>query len=396
MGAACKAVASIDTEVLRVDVIEQKGEEVRKALHALEDYEKQGDEACAKLRGHTTAMELEKRRKHAEKVELEKNIVQWHLAQSEESEEHTRYWLQGALNKAEEVMQLQSDELATLRAQYTADTTTLKNEIEALKEQAQCEARKNTTMSEEMATNWRHLREELSESKFEREKLEAREYKAASELRLTQEDLEATKNRLESAREQINEAERLQAAAVEDATKARRELQERLEYSNELRLARCEDVQTDRVQGETRLRMELQTLQVTNQRLQQEKVEVSARLQLAEQESAHVMRSLLQEQDAHAATRETVESLRNKLAKEEAVSARLRKELSVASDDVINLQHEHNTVLRVQAALRKENRELGALNVQAVDYRTYQPPYQLNNDSNKAAWAARKDELLNK
>lgn len=250
-----------------------------------------------------------------------------------------------------------------------------------MKEQAASTARTNTTMSEDLAERFRSLREELSESKFEREKLEAREFKASSELRLTMEDLEATKNRLETALQLNAELEKLRAAAENDAMKASRELQERVEYANELRLARCEEVQTDRIRGESQLRMELQTLQIANQRLQQEKVEVSARLSLSENESAQVMRSLLQEQDNSKELRGMIEDLKGKLLREEAESARLRQELSVAADDVINLQHEHNTVLKVQAALRKENRELGALNVEAVDYRTYQPPYTLHDTS---------------
>ena len=34
------------------------------------------------LAAHTNSMELDKRRKHAERIELEKDIVTWHLAQA--------------------------------------------------------------------------------------------------------------------------------------------------------------------------------------------------------------------------------------------------------------------------------------------------------------------------
>jgi len=395
MAAANLACSKLDTSVLpQVQAIESKGEEVRNQLHSLEETEKQADIAVDKLHQHTIAMELEKRRKHAERIDLEKNIVEWHLAQSEESEAQTRRWLQGALNKAEQVIETQGGEIQRMIKQHAQDKQDLQDEVDALKEQILSTNRTNKTMQEEMALNWRNLREELSDSKFEREKLEAREYKATSELRLTQEDLEATQRRLETAREEIATLQDQKAAAQDDAIKARRELEERLEYSNELRMERCEAVQSDRMEAEARLRMELQSTQIGSHRLQQEKVEVSARLALADNESATVMRELVAEQQANGELRANMETMCARLKAEEDESARLRRELSVAGDDVLNLQHELNTVLKVQSTLRKENRELGHLTVQAVDYRQYQSGnFKLSNVSSEDAWSTKNDAL---
>merc|ERR1719453_1566419 len=159
-------------------------------------------------------------------------------------------------------------------------------------------------------------------------------------------------------------------------------------------MARCEEIQADRMESDTRLRMELQSTQIAAHRLQQEKVEVSARLALADNEASTVMRELVVEQEANKELRTNLDALRAKLATEEAESASLRKNLSQAADDVLNLQHELNTVLKVQSTLRKENRDLGELHVQAVDYRTYMPPYVLSNsDATEGSWAARNNDL---
>ena len=123
-------------------------------------------------------------------------------------------------------------------------------------------------------------------------------------------------------------------------------------------------------------------------------MEVSARLALADNESATVMRELVAEQQANGELRANMETMCARLKAEEDESARLRRELSVAGDDVLNLQHELNTVLKVQSTLRKENRELGHLTVQAVDYRQYQSGnFKLSNVSSEDAWSTKNDAL---
>lgn len=396
MGAAMKAVSKLDTEVLpSVQAIETQGEEARAALHSLDEAEKAGDEAAAKLAAHTNAMELEKRRKHAERIELEKDIVTWHLAQSEESEGQTRRWLQGALINAEKVMEQQAQEIKRLQERYTEDTGNLKGEVAALKEQMLSTNRTNKTMQEDMALRWRNLREELSDSKFEREKLEARLHKTESELRLATEDYEATKSRLDSALEQIKALEKANGEAVHQALMARRELEERLEYANDMRLAHTHDLVNDRLMADRALAMELQHTQLTSHSLHQEKIEANARLGLAETETAKLMRELVESQNANKDLRDAMEGVREKLGMEQVDNGNLRIELSAAADDVINLQHELNTVLKVQATLRKENRDLGLLDTKAVDYREYMPPYKLNQFEPEE-WESKNEALIKK
>jgi len=392
-----QAVSKLNTDVLpRVAAIETKGEEYRKQMKSLEDAVAQGEDACQKLSANTLQMELEKRRKTAEKIELEKDIVTWHLAQSEESEAQTRRWLQSALNKAEVTMQTQGQELKKLKQTHAAETEGLKDEVKALKDEIVSMNRVNKTMQEDIALKWRNLREEKSAVDYDREATSAREYKAQAELRIAQEDMAATKGRMETLREQVEQLTKEKTGAVAEAIEARRELQERVDYANNARMSRVEEIQADRMEGETRLRMELQATQTALHRLQQEKVEVSARLDLASNEATAVMHELVREQEANQDLRSENKTLSDKLKAEQDESNNLRGELSTAADDVINLQHELNTVLKVQAALRKENRELGYLNVKAVDYRQYMAPYDLATMGSRDSWAVHNDTVLGK
>jgi chromosome segregation ATPase len=291
-------------------------------------------------------------------------------------------------------MGLQASEIARMKESHTTENASLKAELQGLKDEIVSMNRTNKTMAEDLSLKWRALREENSSLKYESEKLEAREYKAQSELRLATEDMETARERSANAIEEISELETLNRKAVEDTIQARRELQERVEYANEARMSRCTEIQADRMEGETRLRMELQSTQQASHRLQQEKVEVSARLALADNEAAAVMQELVREQAANHDLRAANASLATKLRGEQEEAIKLRGELTMAADDVINVQNELNTVLKVQQALRLENRELGHLNVKAVDYRQYMAPFDLHQMDTKEAWAEHNQVVL--
>lgn len=58
-----------------------------------------GEAACERIQGHTMAMRLAGKSASVQRLELEKDIVAWHLQESEENEERTRRWLETSLNK---------------------------------------------------------------------------------------------------------------------------------------------------------------------------------------------------------------------------------------------------------------------------------------------------------
>ena len=72
--------------------------------------------------------------------------MSWHLAQSEESEAQTRRWLKGSLDKAESVIALQAEELATLNKTHAEDMKEAKEEINALKAEIASMNRSSATM----------------------------------------------------------------------------------------------------------------------------------------------------------------------------------------------------------------------------------------------------------
>lgn len=69
-------------------------------LHMRETAVEDGEKACERIQQHTQTMRLAGKTAEVDRVSLEKNVVEWHLKESEDSEERTRRWLERALTKA--------------------------------------------------------------------------------------------------------------------------------------------------------------------------------------------------------------------------------------------------------------------------------------------------------
>jgi chromosome segregation ATPase len=378
MEVAQKAVESVDLRILQpenIQAVEQSAAELRAQLHMQETAVSDGEAACGMIQSHTQAMRLAGKTAEVGRVELEKDIVEWHLHESEESEARTRRWLEKALQKTETVIATQAEEIVRLKEMHRADTEELQTKLTLAQNELASTLQSNEIMEAECAKTCRRLREEVSSEKFDKESVQTKLEQEQGANQLMREQLEATQAQLDTKTEQVAELTILREEALDDAAQSRKTMADTVQQKQRDKVARCEQVQRDKVRMESNLRQEVAMLKKTNARLLQEKVETAARLAMSEKEAAGTISGLKNVTDKNTSLREVVESLEIEVARLKQDNNRLSHELSVASDDVLNLRCELGGTRRKYEAATRQCEELKATQHEPADYRMYQPGY---------------------
>jgi len=372
------ALKSVDLRILQpenVQAIEQSAVELRAQLHMQENAVSDGEAACVAMQSHTQAMKLAGKTSEVSRVELEKDIVEWHLSEAEESEARSRRWLERALQKAEDVMATQAEEIERIKEMHRSDTEELQIKLTLTQSELTSTLQSGEIMEAECAKTCRRLREDVSSEKYDKEANQVRFEHEQGANQIMREELEAVKQQLDSKVAQVAELTKLREEALDDASTSRKTMADTVQQKQKDKVARCEQVQRDKIRMESNLRQEVAMLKKTNLRLQQEKVETAARLKLSERETTNSLTGLRNITEKNTEIREVVGSLEVELARLKVDNERLSSELMVASDDVLNLRCELGGTRRKYEAACRESQSLKASQNEPADYRMYQPGY---------------------
>eukprot|EP00658_Telonema_sp_P-2_P002167 TRINITY_DN10821_c0_g1_i1.p1 TRINITY_DN10821_c0_g1~~TRINITY_DN10821_c0_g1_i1.p1 ORF type:complete len:337 (+),score=101.50 TRINITY_DN10821_c0_g1_i1:310-1320(+) len=316
-----------------------------------------------------------------DRVELEKNVVEWHLDQSQESEEQTRRWLEQALSKSEGMVDTLSKEVLRLTEMHRADTKELEIRLGIAHDEVKVTAERRDLMEAECAKSLRKLREDMSEIKYERDSLQAVLESEQGQLRLVREKLEAAVQDCDSVRLERDSLVSAKEAAHQAASDTRKAMAETVLAKQQEKVARCEQVQKDKVLMESNLRQEIGSLKRTNARLLQEKVQMAARFELAQREAAEALNSASSSTNDNTELREVIHNLEQEIGQLTEDNIRMSKELNVASDDVINLRCDLGSTRRRLESGQRAIQELKATQHAPADYRLYSAPYAYNPDT---------------
>eukprot|EP00656_Telonema_subtile_P023741 TRINITY_DN2532_c0_g1_i1.p1 TRINITY_DN2532_c0_g1~~TRINITY_DN2532_c0_g1_i1.p1 ORF type:complete len:495 (+),score=134.09 TRINITY_DN2532_c0_g1_i1:100-1584(+) len=381
MEVARAALDDVDLRILKpgnIKALEQTSDSLKTQLHMQETAVADGEAACQRIQTHTMAIRLAGTTAAVDRTELEKNIVEWHLKESEENEQRTRRWLETALKKSEEMGSMLSEEALRLKEMHRADTSELEKRLEISDEERKMALQGTQRFEEECANTFKKLREEVSEANYERESVQTKLEYELGQNKLLREEVNLAKARLETVQQQVAALGSEKESAYLDAATTREQMAHTVLAKQEEKVARCEQVQNDKVRMESNLRQEIAALKKTNMRVLQEKVEIAARLQLAANEAAQAMTELTVATNQNTELKSILQSKEEEAARLKNDNDRCSKELSVASDDVINLRCELGSARRKLEAAQREVEELKATQHEPADFRIYNVPYTYN------------------